>query len=557
MKPAALSGPLAAAVALILLAPPSAAFQQVEDFGGTRVSVPWPAGLGSSGSFGRGASADLTGDGIPEAILLDGATAVVLAGIDAYWAPSELQFAANDVDAVPASGDPGAFVAVNGLGLVGIGYDAVASAFTETVLDASWSGAALVRAADLDGDGHADLLGLAGDRTTFLRQQGSAGALTFSAAPGFAVTNLVREFTLVQWDADADLEVAVLTDYGLELFELDGTLVDLWPSVVPGGVIATLSQAGQTTDRVAWITAYAPPAAQWLMSISPNGVEDLVDLGALDAFAAAAGDFDLDGDDDLLVSHHYSHELLWFENIHTPADPYGPCFSDDPEAQSLFRVGPPDTPGTLNEAWPIVDDLDGDGDLDVLYAVETSATLELIRAGEVTEDDQRPTPAFLQWDLPDQAPEGTLRFEIHAPAAIPAGATHVAVNLWRSTGYGADFASDALETHLVPVTGAWPLSVDLTIPESTSVFLSIYGIQTRFVGLDGSGSVGASFPAFAGFYATDPATIALLEAEATGPSIPVILAPSGNPDPVGNGGSVTGSSQMGGFGSGAPPSGGN
>ena len=508
---------------IALFAAPSFA-QTIHTFDGASHAAPWESDLDQTGRFGRAVAGDFDGDGVMDAVVTDGGTPFLLIDVDALVAPSDVGVVAHDLDTLHAGGLAGrdALAIVNAEGLRLAWFDPSLGVVASSSLNSSvWAGAKEVRAADLNVDGKADLLGLAADGVTFLRLNGTGGSPTgFAPAASFTIDDAAESFTLLQWDADPQLEVAVLTGYGVELYELDGTLIDLWQAALPGGVIAPLRQTGQT-DRLVWITAYGPPCQQMLMVLSPSGIDDFVDLGALDAFAGVTRDFDLDGDDDLLISHRYSQELLWFENQRDAQHPDGASFTSDPSGMQLFEVGPPGVGAPENESWPVVADFDGDGDADVLFAAERALEIRVFRGQAVDESQQTVSFDSASYAAAAGAQQGTLTLGVLAPAAPPSGATHLEVELWSQADASSFVDAAALALVRVPLQSG-TMAVDLPIPESQDVFHTLYHVQLRCVDLDGGGNVVARHPAQIASFAVYTADVQQLENEyGSAPATPV------------------------------------
>jgi len=471
--PRLLAGPL-----LLAVLPALAAAQATHPFEGVEHAHAWPQGAGSSGAFTRGVATDFDGDLVADVTILDGDQPVTFLGIDEWLAPTNLPLTANDIDALAGASPDGrgalAVASASGIQLVWLA-EATHAFATSTLAAGAFAGSKLVRTGDLDGDGATDILALDADGLTFrpLLAQSAGG---YASGASFTAIHTVRDALLLRWDGDLPLEVAVLSDEGVEVYDQDGSVLNVFSSVLPGGCLCVLRQAGQAQDRLAWITEYAPPASQWLMVLSPAGSSDVIDLGALDAVAAVNGDYDLDGDDDVLISHRYSHDLLWFENRRSPSDPLGPTFTTD--GLRTFQVGPPDTEAPDNEASPVAADLDRDGDLDIAFAVELTGELRVLRGEPVVEDDQRCAALSGAYELLAGAPQGTLTLSLAQPAAMPSGATHLEVDLWRQADLGQSLEAQAVG-HLVLPIASWPMSVPVAIPEATSTFGAIYHVQVR------------------------------------------------------------------------------
>ena len=228
---------LAPGVLLLALAIPAIA-QEIGTFDGAYHAEPWGPNE-NPGTFGRAVSARLTPDPQPELVLVDGDRLVVLADCFEKFAPSVLSLQALELDVVPGAGAGGVdrVAAVTASGLVFVDHDAFANVFTWTFAGAGpWAGARSVRSADLDGDGLADLVGVSADGLSVTTLLGSAGG-GFVDGPSLEVVNPIRACVPLEWDGDAGLELGFLTDLGVEVYEQDESLLDVWPAPYPGGTL--------------------------------------------------------------------------------------------------------------------------------------------------------------------------------------------------------------------------------------------------------------------------------------------------------------------------------
>src|SRR5688572_16668644 len=324
---------------------------QVETFDAQTFADPWTAEISAPGNFGRTATAELTGNALPDAVLLDGTQAVLLVDADAGFAPVSLQIPASDLCALAGHlGDGrGAVAVVNSTGLTICTYVAATGTLATTpTASGAWAGARRVTPIDRDASGRIDLAGVAADGRTILFALAGAAEGQFFTAPGFLAAGDVLDLLAVQWVSGGTQELAILTTNGLFVHTADGTQLSSFASVLPGGTIARIRQQGAATDRLTWITTYAPPSQQWLFTLAPSGVQGQIDVGALDVVSSTGADFDRDGDDDLLVSHRYAYNLVYFENQRSASSPNVESFTFNPDRTRLFRVGPTNTPAPEN-----------------------------------------------------------------------------------------------------------------------------------------------------------------------------------------------------------------
>jgi hypothetical protein len=497
--------------------------QQFIEFGGASFSEPWSPALSAPGEFGRSGSGDWNGDGALDAFTLDGESVTALFSADTCFAATVAHSAARDACAL--LGTPERIAVVGDAGLDVVELDTLNNVFVSLGVRAgAWSGARIVRCADLDGAGASDLVGIAADGTSVLAvERVTESTFAFVDGSSFQAFATVRDVAPLEWDGDAGQELALLTDAGVSVHERTGALLSNWNGAPTGASIARIAQAGLAIDRIAWI-APSNAGSQRLRTLSPAGVDEVLDLGTLDSFATLGRDLDLDGDDDLLIARRSSHTLVWLENARTPAMPSGRSFSSPAAVPRIVPIAPPPSGSDVNTATPVAADFDGDGDVDIVVALESSQVLALVRGDLVDEDLLRPGFEGAVYDVDPITLQGSLTLQLVAPLTPPAGATHVQVAVWHQDSVGTPFDPVASSAVLVPWPAAFPTAVASDIPESEWLFADVYRVELTPVRAP-AGVVIERFPGRVASLAVYADDVALLESEPSAePGTAVIAA---------------------------------
>jgi len=255
-----------------------------------------------------------------------------------------------------------------------------------------------------------------------------------------------------------------------------------------GGAIARIQRAGQTTDRLAWVGACAPPQVHWLRTLAPNGTFEHLELGNLGAYSAKAADFDPDGDSDLLLAPRLGERLLWLENLHSPGQNAPLTFDVTPWSGRIFFLhqGGDASQSAVQAAEPAVADFDGDGDFDIAVGVQHTRELLLRRGDWIDECGQRASVAFGYHDAQAQ----TVELQLDAPPSTSFAPTHWQLDVWRADSAGAACASQAVQS--TEFAGYFPSNVVVNFNETGPLFDAAYHIRLQPVQRDAQGQLVAS-----------------------------------------------------------------
>jgi hypothetical protein len=330
-----------------------------------------------TGSITRTCTGDVDGDFTADVALLAGGRVFVGLDISAHENLVEVEDMDQAIDLAmmpKSSGEAGCDLALtraNGVFVVGCqgAVQAQDPWVIEHVLapDSSLQGASLVRSADLDKNGRSDLVVvLANQKTVRVLLRQIDGTWNTSLAPFTLPTN-VSEIVGLQYDMDAPLELAIQTAGSARVHELDGTFVAMARNATSGApaAMAVMPVPGSTRSRVAYLATATTGAYELHLLEYLIGLESL-NVGNLVPRALLAGDYDGDGDHDLLVDHGGSGSVTLLESNESTLVGCGSNpdhhFSCQLPQQLLLHVAPQDSV-MQPISWS---DLDNDGSPDLL-----------------------------------------------------------------------------------------------------------------------------------------------------------------------------------------------
>ena len=227
---------------------------------------------------------------------------------------------------------------------------------SQNTISATANGATSVFAADVDGDGDADILSASAndDKIAWYENNGSQ-SFTFHLITTTA--DSARSVFAADVDGDGDVDVlsASYNDDTIAWYENDGSesftphnisttadgAVSVFAADLDGDGDIDVLSASSTNDTIAW---YENDGSE---SFTRHAISTAADA----AFSVFAADVDSDGDMDVLSASLFDDKIAWYEN-------------DGSESFTAHTI----TTAADNARSVFATDLDQDGDLDVLSA---------------------------------------------------------------------------------------------------------------------------------------------------------------------------------------------
>ncbi len=472
-------------------------------------------------------TAQLTQDQVLDAVLMDGEQPVFLYGPPIYQLSVNLPRTAAAHAIFPAA-SPDALdaIAVAGLGNLEFFWLPPGSPdfSRQEILETGWDQCEWLAIGDVIGSDSVDIVGVLSDKRTIQILQTTGSVLgTFTAEVPFTTEDDVLDLALLQYDGVGALDIGVMTEDGLDVYESDGNLIDHVRNFQIGDAISVIHEDWHSKDRFPWITRTSP---QLLLTVEENeGVayEGPWNLGSTwDIVRMAAGDLDLDGDDDLVLARSDGVELLRLWNLRDGQNPEGNSFQSL-STDILTLTSSASMPGSY-DATPTVGDFDGDGDNDVLAPDEIDQEIEFFESTTISADAQKVNVTAMSFEFHDPpSTQATLEINLDPPTTMPA-ANRLDVLVWQEASLGTGMGNEAAGHHTYSVS-PWPGEGDVrfTVPDLQVGSPIVYYLEFRLVSEDASGTVLQSFPTHLGAFSIDPPTIANLEVlPGAGPKLTVV-----------------------------------
>lgn len=436
-----------------------------------------------------------------------------------------LPIAANDVSRRRVSNQSDEFVSVGASGLVvgrwdneatyiGNNWEGLVQNTVSTSSD--WTGATLVRCADLDGDGDEDVVALTAGGTKLISAMADSSGLT--EGPTHILTNAADRIATLRFPGSSFHVVACAGIAGTVAIQIGGgaaTSLALPPAQYRDLV-------GMEFGGTSWLAGIANPEVPspydtgTVHYVSWTGEYGALPLSFLDSPTLAAGDFNGDSLPDLCLNSKVAGELVVVLN----RSPATPAFSyADPTAlllvvPSLYDEVAADwiptslLPDPTRSASLALFDIDQDEDLDIVFSDGPTGKLLAMRnplTGNPTEAVPFPgapnlSGYFVNCELSYEGETATgVLATVLFDSTVPLTMSHLEVAIWSMTGE--EVVPDAVYSKKIPHGSplGYPstVAVEVQLPEipTTEGDFGTYLIRARFVAVDGSGFVVGTGPA--------------------------------------------------------------
>ncbi|MEM7202110.1 MAG: hypothetical protein AAF628_17715 [Planctomycetota bacterium] len=461
--------------------------------------------------IGRMIGGDFTGDGMRDGMVRLDDRAMLAYGPAIHEGLAFVASGCLDLDVLPTTtpGTPDAAILVrpNAIERWVLGPG---NTFAGVPIDPAHGGAQRIHVYDLDGSGGPEVIGLAADGRSFFAIADPGGAPL--VLPLFQHPTPVHEFLPLRWSPGGGVQIAALTDLGIEILRLDGVALQ---SPVPegrdGDVLMRLPVLPAAFDRLVVVQAPTGSGPRTLFVADYTGLEAGLSLGNTHVVSGAAADIDRDGDADIALASKTNQDLLGLLNHGAP-----PTFTLGAGAFDI-DIFEPNRPADLNETNPVAGDWDDDGDHDLFYGIQATYEFGFARSALLDHDAKTARLTGGHYELADNQSEGDLTLNF-AMDGVPSWANQLEVVVWRegdpNDPANAHIATTAVMADWPTIPAAAWMTVQLHLVEPIGS-AAVYHIVTRPVRHDGV-RVAEHGVASLWSFTTNTLSMAALEAGAPG-----------------------------------------
>ncbi len=519
-------------LAALLVAP---SLTGVSSFQGAtpQLKLNWPLDPGGSGPYGNAILADLDADGLDDFVTIRGGMVEALCAPSVYAARLTDIATATDIACLrtgPRTPDSLVVADAGGVRKLTWNRGTLSWESDDLTTDPDWSNARRIAVRPTGKDAPPQIVGLSEDGLSIrVLHWDGAGYVDNEI---FWSTIELQELLLYDREGDGTSEIAVMAQEYLAVFEVlesDPGGPETWVSnetyFFPGFTSVDIT-AGRDNcspaEWIAWVSSGPALATQWMATISASGSSAPINLqGNRQIVALASGDWNRDCDTDILLSWQETEQVPVLQNLGSAAPV---PFSIRPEEGAVLYLDAGDSSlaATTNQAAPVSGDLDGDGDADICFPVQSQAALYVALNPSVDHDAMKPqirprvsdvvgglrgtgTLAPKELDPPDEtvleADEVRLRARVDSEGSqlgedllftlyvdsneVPSRATHIEVLLWRMPNTSSDTDPLAVAQRLIPLEDSTAYEVELELLDGDVYpMMPIYYWLSRYVEVD-------------------------------------------------------------------------
>lgn len=413
----------------------------------------WPASVTRNGAFGRCVPARLTGHAAPDIVLLDGTQPRLLAapGIHRHVGSLPMGGATTTTyDVAPLIG-AGGHAGADGLVMVGppglrLWRPNDADQSPDVLDGTTWVNACRVSTHPLDGS---RIWGVDAAKRRVLQMTESSGVWSAAAAiPASGITtSTILDIAAVDWNNQGALEVAVLTQNGLTVYDHQGYALTVEvPFPALSGSITRVAADNHAGEWIAWVAPKPPSQTGSVLFVLDPVTLEVVDLGTTQFISVSAGDCTIDGREDIVLSRNSTSEATILVNGYgaTMPSPWT-VFANQPGCGWRITIagGSP----AASAAPALLVDLDNDGDGDLFCPVEDATNGSVLTArSTLLVPAITSTFTVTSYDYGPNVAHSKLTFSLPSPTA-----THTQLVIWRRLPTGV-MESYPYLSELIPVT---------------------------------------------------------------------------------------------------------
>ncbi len=447
-------------------------------------------------TLGRTEVGQLTTDGLPDAVVAADGKLYLCYGPALYDYVGQIgSFTTTDFAILEGSGENGqdGLVVATSTGIDRWWHESATNTWTSASLGGGEADARRIRVGDIDDDGSLDVVSLSSDGLTlsFVKDIPTTPVETTLTLPAESV-----DFVLLNITGNDELEIAIMTaSSGTKILEEDGTEVMSFLLGQTGDLLGVIRDSSSTYDRLPAVVKVN--GTQYLTVTDYTGTEQAI-LAGTDISVLATGDLGNDGNDEVVFSRVADQNPRELFN----RAPTTTTFSRIVGQTLEFVPATPIQNSPGNVAWPVIADIDLDGDNDMLYPEQLGQKVTYLENDVVDASSLEPVviSATLNFNL--QLMEGDLGILFDNPFHDQGNSLEIRAIAWYAAGAGLPISDTATANVVSDPAGEGDEQVPIWIEDLPVVVGSddVYWVHVTTFEKDNGQIVSQSPPVMYVFY---------------------------------------------------------